>query len=87
MFAVGTMAAPLVAEHPDVGFMQKTSHHHRWVESASKVTDRHETTSDLCRRVLRCPLNRHLYRKNGEPDNEPVTEAINPPYVHVARRF
>jgi hypothetical protein len=80
-------AAPLVQSMPDA-VMQANAHSiTRWMEAASKVIDRHETILlDLCRRVLALSLEPSTgIRQNGEPINEPVTEAINHPIGHVAQ--
>jgi hypothetical protein len=81
-------AAPLVQNMPDE-VMQENAHSLTWwMERASKVIDRHERILvDLCRRVLALSLepSAAITRQNGEPINEPVTEAINQPIGHVTQ--
>lgn len=50
-----------------------------WLQAVSKCIDRHETILlDLCRRVLKLPLKYGTgILRDGEPINEPVSEAIN----------
>lgn len=79
-------AAPLLARMPDA-VMQATAHSLTWLmRAASKSAAPHETVLlDLCGRLL------SIYQdpdagisKDGNPINEPVTEAINHPIGHVA---
>jgi hypothetical protein len=80
-------AAPLVQNMPHA-VMQENAHSITWwMEATSKVIDRHETILlDLCRRVLAMYLEPSAgIRQNGEPINEPVTEAIDHPIGHIAQ--
>jgi hypothetical protein len=80
-------AAALVQNMPDA-VMQENAHSITWwMEAASKVIDRNEMILlDLCRRMLAMYLEPSAgIRKDGEPINEPVTEAINHPIGHVAQ--
>jgi hypothetical protein len=58
-----------------------------WVETVSKVIDRHEVVLlYLCRRVLALPLSHSTgIRENGKPINDPVGEAINHPIGQVTQ--
>jgi hypothetical protein len=58
-----------------------------WIEAASKSINRHEDILlDLCRRVLALPLEGGAgMRRNSEPLDQPVTEAINHPVGHVTQ--
>jgi hypothetical protein len=79
-------AAPLVASLPDA-VIQKNAHSLTWwLRAASKEISRHEAILlDLCRRVLAVFLEANAETtKDGESNNEPVTEAINHPVGHVA---
>jgi hypothetical protein len=80
-------AAPVVRSMPDAVVQENAHSVTRWMEAASKVIDRHETILlDLCRRVLALSLEPSAgIRRDGEPVNEPVTEAINHPVGHVAQ--
>jgi hypothetical protein len=80
-------AAPLVQNMPDAVMLENAHSITWWMDAASKLIDRHETILlDLCRRVLALPLEPSTgIRQNGEPINEPVTEAINHPIGHVAQ--
>jgi hypothetical protein len=80
-------AAPLVQNMPDAVMRENAHSVTWWMEAASKVIDRHETTLlDLCGRVLALSLEPSAgIRQNGEPINDPVTEAINHPIGHVAQ--
>jgi hypothetical protein len=80
-------AAPLVKNMPDT-VMQENAHGVTWwMEAASKEIDCHEMILlDLCRRVLALPIESgNGIRQNGEPINQPVTEAINHPIGHVTQ--
>ncbi len=79
-------AAPLVRDMPDAIKMENAHSLTSWMEAASKEIDCHEAILlDLCRRALESSLEPDTgIRQNGEPINEPVTEAINHPIGHVA---
>lgn len=80
-------AAPLVRRMPDT-LMQEIAHGVTWwMDAASKSIDRHEEILlDLCRHVLALFLEPSAgIRHNGEPINQPVTEAINHPVGHVTQ--
>lgn len=79
-------AAPLVRDMPYAVKMEITHSLASWMEVASKEIDRHEEILlDLCRHVLESFLEPDTgIRHNGEPINEPITEAINHPIGHVA---
>jgi hypothetical protein len=80
-------AAPLVQSMPDAVIYEDRQSVTWWLEAASKVIDRHETIMlDLCERILALSLESSTgIRQNGEPINEPVTEAINHPIGHVTQ--
>jgi hypothetical protein len=80
-------AAPLVQTMPDMIKLENAHSLTWWMEAASKEINRHEPVLlDLCRRVLDLSLEPNTgIRQNGEPINEPVTEAINHPIGHVAQ--
>jgi hypothetical protein len=80
-------AAPLVLTMPDAVMQEETHSITRWIDAASKSIDRHEVILlELCRRVLALPLEPSAgMRLNGEPINQPVTEAINHPIGHVTQ--
>lgn len=74
-------AAPLIQTMPD-RVIQEIAHAVTWwLKEASKTIDRHEAILlDLFRRVLALPLESNTgIRQNGEPINQPVTEALNHP--------
>jgi hypothetical protein len=80
-------AAPLVQTMPDA-VLQEIAHGVTWwMEAASKLISRHEDILvDLCRRVLALPLDEGTgMTRNGEPIDQPVTEAINHPVGHVTQ--
>ncbi|MHB1668755.1 anti-phage defense-associated sirtuin Dsr1, partial [Thiomonas sp.] len=80
-------AAPLVQTMPD-SIIQEIAHAAtRWIEVASKSLDRHEEILlNLCRRVLGLQLEAgNRMTRNGEPIDQPVTEAINHPVGHVTQ--
>lgn len=80
-------AAPLVHEMPDDVFQEIVRGITWWLEAASKSITVHETILlDMCRRVLAMPLEAGTgIRRNGEPINQPVTEAINHPIGHITQ--
>lgn len=80
-------AAPLVQTMPDT-VLQEIAHGVTWwMEAASKFINRHEgILMELCRRVLALPLDVGSgMTRNGEPIDQPVTEAINHPVGHVTQ--
>jgi len=80
-------AAPLVQTMPD-GVIQEIVHGVAWwMEAASKSINRHEPILlNLCGRVLALPLEaRTGMTRDGEPLDQPVTEAINHPVGHVTQ--
>lgn len=80
-------AAPLVHTMPDAVIQDIAHGVTWWVETASKSISRNEDILlDLCRRVLALPLESGTgMTRNGEPIDQPVTEAINHPVGHVTR--
>jgi hypothetical protein len=80
-------AAPLVQTMPD-DVLQEIAHGVAWwLDTISKSIGRHEAILlDLCRRVLTLPFEPASgMTRNGEPLNQPVTEAINHPIGHVTQ--
>lgn len=80
-------ASSLVETMPD-GVLQEVAHGVTWwLEAVSKTIDRNEATLlNLCRRVLDQPLESGSgITRNGEPIQQPVTEAINHPIGHVTQ--
>lgn len=80
-------AAPLVQTMPDTVIHEIAHGVTWWTEAASKSTNEHEDILlDLCRRVLALPLEAGSeMTRNGEPIDQPVTEAINHPVGHVTQ--
>lgn len=80
-------AAPLVQSMPDAVIQEIAHGVTWWMDAASKLIDRHEVILlDLCRRVLALPIEPSTgIRQNGEPINQPLTEAINHPVGHVTQ--
>lgn len=80
-------AAPLVATMPDSVLEEIVSSVARWLDRVSKLTNQHEAVAlDLCRRILNMSLDSDTgIRRNGEPIDEPLTEAINHPIGHVTQ--
>lgn len=80
-------AAPLVQRMPDPVMLEIVHGVTWWMDEASKSIDRHEVALlDLCRRMLTLPIAPSTgIRQNGEPINQPVTEAINHPIGHVTQ--
>lgn len=72
-------AAPLVQTMPDTVIQEITLGVTWWIKVASESINRHEDILlDLCRRVLAVPLEAGTgMTRNGEPIDQPVTEAIN----------
>ena len=80
-------AAPLVQTMPE-NVLQEIVHGVTWwLQTASQSIDRHEAILlDLCRQVLQLQLTHGTgILQNGEPINQPVTEAINHPVGHVTQ--
>ena len=80
-------AAPLVQTMPDTVIQAITNDVTWWIKAASKTLSRHEDVLlDLCSRVLALPLEAATrMMRNGEPIDQPVTEAINHPVGHVTQ--
>ena len=80
-------AAPLVQTLPDTVIHEIAYDVAWWIKVASESINRHEDILlDLCRRVLAVPLEAGTgMMRNGEPIDEPVTEAINHPVGHVTQ--
>ncbi|EPC00802.1 hypothetical protein L861_13510 [Litchfieldella anticariensis FP35 = DSM 16096] len=80
-------AAHLVQNMPDAVMQEITHNVTRWMESVSKSIDSNEVNLlDLCRRVLVLPIEPNSgIRQNGDPINQPVTEAINHSVGHVTQ--
>jgi hypothetical protein len=80
-------AAPLIQNMPDAVLLEIAHGVTHWLEAVSKSINRHEgILLDLCRRMLNLPLDAGSgMTRNGEPLNEPVTEAINHPIGHVTQ--
>jgi hypothetical protein len=72
---------------PDADMQENAHSVTWWMEAASKSLERHEAILlGLCRRVLALPIEPSSgIRQNGEPINQPVTEAINHPIGHVTQ--
>jgi len=80
-------AAPLVQTMPDT-FIQEITHAVTWwIKAASKnVSSQEGILLDICSRVLALPLEAGTrMMRNGEPIDQPVTEAINHPVGHVTQ--
>ncbi len=80
-------AAPLVQSMPDTVMQEILPGVTWWMDATSRSIDRHEAIlRDLCRRVLAFPIEPSTgIRQNGEPINQPVTEAMNHPIGHVTQ--
>ena len=80
-------AAPLVQTMPDAVIQEILYGVTQWVETVSKSINHHEhILLDLCRRVLALPIDAGTgMTRNGEPIDQPVTEAINHPVGHVTQ--
>lgn len=80
-------AAPLVQIMPDAVLLEIAHGVTRWMETASKLISRHEDILlELCRRVMALPIDAGTgITSNGEPIDQPVTEAINHPVGHVTQ--
>jgi hypothetical protein len=80
-------AAPLIQNMPDNVLLDVTHGVTHWLQEVSKSINRDEVIFlNLCRRVLSLPIEAGSgMTQNGEPLNEPVTEAINHPVGHVTQ--
>jgi SIR2-like domain len=78
-------AAPLVRSMPDAVIEGVAHSLTWWIRAASKEIDPHDAILfDLSRRVLALLLEPSAgITENGEPINDPVTDAINHPIGHV----
>ncbi|TFW36089.1 hypothetical protein E4195_18705 [Pseudomonas putida] len=81
-------AAPLIQNIPDAVLLDVIHSFTHWLLEVSKsISPQYEVTLlGLCRRVLSLPIESASgMTRNGEPLNEPVTEAINHPIGHVTQ--
>lgn len=81
-------AAPLVQTMPEPVLQGLAREVTLWLQAASKSIDRHEAILlQMCQRVLALTLDEDsgIRRGDGEPIQQPVTEAINHPIGHVTR--
>jgi hypothetical protein len=80
-------AAPLVQTMPDTVILEIAHAVTRWIDGVSKLINQHEEILlNLCRRVLGLPFEAGTgMTRNGEPIDQPVTEAINHPVGHVTQ--
>ena len=80
-------AAPLVQTMPDILIQEIVHDVTWWIETVSKSINQHEDILlNLCRRVLALSLEPGTkMTHNGEPIDQPVTEAINHPVGHVTQ--
>jgi hypothetical protein len=80
-------AAPLVKTMPDATLQEIIHAATWWMEAASKQINRHEDILlGLCRRVLALQLEAGSgITRNGEPIDQPVTEAINHPVGQITQ--
>lgn len=80
-------AAPLVNKMPDDVLKEIIHAVTWWLEASSKSLNRHEDIlQGLCSRILNLPPRADLgITRNGEPINQPVTEAINHPIGRIAQ--
>lgn len=79
--------APLIQNMPN-SVLQELDHAVTWwLQSVSKSINIHENILlNLCHRVLALPIDASTgMTRNGEPIDQPVTEAINHPVGHVAQ--
>ena len=80
-------AAPLVQSMPD-SLLEEIAHSITWwMEAASKSLNRHEDILlELCHRIMALPIEASAgMMSNGEPINQPVTEAINHPVGRITQ--
>lgn len=83
-----SFTAPLVQTMPDTVVQELARGVTWWLQAASKSIDRHEAILlRMCQRVLDLPLDEDsgIRRGDGEPIQQPVTEAINHPIGHVTQ--
>jgi len=80
-------ASSLVQTMPDTIIQEIIHAVTWWIEAVSKSINRHEEILlNLCRRVLALPLEPSTgMTRNGEPLDQPVTEAINHPVGHITQ--
>lgn len=80
-------AAPLVRTMPDTVIQEIAHGVTWWIEVVSKSINRHENIMlELCYRVLALPFEVDTgIMQNGEPIDQPVTEAINHPVGRVTQ--
>ncbi len=80
-------AAPWVQAMPDAVMQDIVHGVTRWIEAVSKsISGYEEILLNLCHRALALPLDADTgMTRNGEPMNQPVTEAINHPVGHVTQ--
>lgn len=80
-------AAPLLQTMPVTVIQEIAPDVTRWIRATSKSINRHEgILLDLCRRVLALPVDSGtIMTHNGEPIDQPFTEAINHPIGHVTQ--
>lgn len=79
--------APWVEAMPDEVISQVIHSLTRWLDAVSKsnLTD-HTVFLRICQRVMSLPLNADTgMTSNGQPLDEPVTEAINHPIGHITQ--
>lgn len=81
-------AAPVVQTMPEEVLQDLAHSVAWWLEAASKLVDRHkDILLSMCQRVLNLQLdeNSGILGDDGEPIQQPVTEAINHPIGHVTQ--
>ena len=80
-------AAPLVQTMPDTVIQEIAHGVTWWIDTVSKSINQHQKILlDLCHRILALPLEAGTrMTSNGEPIDQPVTEAINHPVGHVTQ--
>ena len=80
-------AAPLVQTMPDTVIQEIAHGVTWWLDTVSKSINQHEEILlHLCRRVLALALAAGTgMTRNGEPIDQPITEAINHPVGHVTQ--
>lgn len=80
-------AAPLVQTMPDTVIQEIAHGVTGWIDTVSKSINQHEEILlHLCRRVLALPLEPSTgMTRNGEPIDQPITEAINHSVGHVTQ--
>lgn len=80
-------AAPIVQTMPDTVLLEITHAATRWMEAVSKsIRCQKNILLALCSRVLELPVDPESgIIRNGEPIDQPVSEAINHPIGHVTQ--